>query len=337
MPRGKDLLLSIVESSSLNKIVDVAVGLIVLDGKVLLAQRAAHQHQGGRYEFPGGKVEAGESVPVALARELHEELGIDILAPHFIQRLTYRYPEKTVCLHVYRIDAFHGEPVGREGQPLSWVPLAELYGLNFPDANRPIVRAAQLPSRYVITPALWVDAAEPDQQAAELAALPAWLAEQAIERETDAWLYVRLPDVLPVTYAAAIQQLAMLRPDLKLIAAWDAMAAVDEYVIGRHLTQTALLAATALTREHERKFWFAACHDAASLQQAAKLGVDAVTLGAVLATPTHADRASLGWTGFAALAGLSDVPVYALGGMTPEHLQHARTQGGFGIAGVRFL
>jgi 8-oxo-dGTP diphosphatase len=325
------------ESTPTHKIVDVAVGLIVQDGKALLAQRAAHQHQGGRYEFPGGKVEAGEPVTVALARELHEELGIDVIAPHFVQRLTYHYPEKTVCLHVYRIDTFSGEPIGREGQPLSWVALDVLFDLNFPDANRPIVRAAQLPSHYVITPALWMDGAEEDRQAAELASLPAWLAEQAMEKDTDAWLYVRLPNVLPVTYAAAIQQLSMLRPDLHLIAASDALDSVNEYIVGRHLTQSALLATTQLTRASERDFWFAACHDAASIQHAISLGVDAVMLGSVLETPTHIERAPLGWDGFAMLAAQSDVPVYAIGGMTPAHLGDTRARGGFGVAGIRFL
>ncbi len=324
------------EISSLQA-VDVAVGLIVQDGKALLAQRAAHQHQGGRYEFPGGKVEAGESIVSALARELHEELGIEIVEPHFVQRLTYRYPEKTVCLHVYRIDAFRGEPVGLEGQPLSWVALDALFELNFPDANRPIVRAAQLPLQYVISPNLIVESTKTDRQAAELASLPAWLADQTIEKETDAWLYVRLPDVLPVTYAAAIQQLSMLRPDLKLIAAEDAPESVNEYIVGRHLTQSALLETQELVRSSERDFWFAACHDAASIEQAAKLGVDAITIGAVLPTPTHQDRPSLGWDGFEALAQRSDVPVYAIGGMTPALLAEARMRGGFGVAGIRFL
>lgn len=325
------------EISPSPKVVDVAVGLIVQDGKALLAQRAAHQHQGGRFEFPGGKVEPGEGVEHALARELHEELGIEIVAPYFVQRLTYPYPEKTVCLHVYRIDAFRGEPVGREGQPLSWVALDELFELNFPDANRPIVRAAQLPAHYVISPTLIVDRSEPDQQAAELASLPAWLAEQAMEKETDAWLYVRLPDISAVTYVTAIQHLAMLRPDLKLIAAWDAPESVNDYIAGRHLTQSALLSTHSLARSSERAFWFAACHDLESIQHAAKLGVDAVTLGSVLATPSHEGKPTLGWEGFATLTTQSDVPVYAVGGMTPAHVRESRMRRGFGVAGIRFL
>lgn len=316
--------------NSLNnpKVVDVAVGLIVQNGQALLAKRAEHQHQGGRFEFPGGKVEAGELVTVALARELHEELGIDIHAPQFIQRLTYHYPEKTVRLHVYRIEFFDGEPVGREGQPLYWVLLPQLFELNFPDANRPIVRAAQLPLRYSITS---------DLISAELDALPAWLAEQSIEKETDAWVYVRLPNASSTVYETAIKSLAMLRPDLNLIAAWDASESVNEYIRGRHLTQVALLAKTDLVRQSEQDYWFAACHDDASIAHAVKLGVDAMTLGAVLATPTHPDGLLLGWDGFAQLAKLSDVPVYALGGMQIKDLDQVHANGGFGVAGMRFI
>ena len=310
------------------KVVDVAVGLIVKNGQALLAKRAEHQHQGGRFEFPGGKVEAGEWVTDALARELHEELGIDIHAPQFVQRLTHHYPEKTVCLHIYRIESFDGEPVGREGQPLHWVSLGKLFDLNFPDANRPIVRAAQLPARYSITSNLMM----PEHEA-----IPAWLAEQAIEKETDAWVYVRLPDVSSDIYQAAIQKLSMLRPDLNLIAAWDAPASINAFIRGRHLTQSALLAKTELVRHSEQDYWFAACHDQSSIVHAVQLGVDAITLGAVLATPTHPEQESLGWERFAALVTLSDVPVYALGGMQIKDLDEVRAHGGFGVAGIRFV
>lgn len=311
-----------------HKVVDVAVGLIVQNGQALLAKRAEHQHQGGRFEFPGGKVETGELVTDALARELHEELGITIHQPQFIQRLTYTYPEKTVCLHVYRIESFDGEPIGREGQPLHWVPLAQLFDLNFPDANRPIVRAAQLPQRYSMTSDLMVS---------ELDALPAWLAEQSIEQETDAWVYVRLPHASSDVYETAIKHLSMLRPDLNLIAAWDASESVNEFIRGRHLTQKALLATTHLARQSEQDFWFAACHDQESIAHAMRLGVDAMTLGAVFATPTHPDGKTLGWNGFAQLARMSDIPVYALGGMQPQDIAAAQANGGFGVAGIRFI
>lgn len=323
-----DVVNSQVETETTKKIVDVAVGLIVKNGQALLAKRAEHQHQGGRFEFPGGKVEAGELVTDALVRELHEELGIHIHAPQFVQRLTYHYPEKTVRLHVYRIESFEGEPIGREGQPLHWVDLGQLFELNFPDANRPIVRAAQLPTRYSITSNLMMP---------EHGAIPAWLAEQAIEKETDAWVYVRLPHVSSDIYEAAIQKLAMLRPDLNLIAAWDAPESINTFIRGRHLTQSALVAQTDLVRSSEQDYWFAACHDEKSIVHAVQLGVDAITVGSVFATPTHPDQEALGWARFAQFTQLSDIPVYALGGMQVKDLDDVRANGGFGVAGIRFV
>lgn len=311
-----------------NKIIDVAVGLIIKNGQALLAKRAEHQHQGGRFEFPGGKVETNELVTDALARELHEELGIHIHTPQFVQRLAYRYPEKTVRLHVYRIESFDGEPIGREGQPLYWINLEQLFELNFPDANRPIVRAAQLPRRYSITSNLMMP---------EHDAIPAWLAEQVLEKETDAWVYVRLPDVSPEIYEDALQKLAMLRPDLNLIAAWDAPASLNCFIRGRHLPHASLLAQTHLVRHSERDYWFAACHDEQSIKHAEHLGVDAITLSPIFMTPTHPDQKTLGWEGFAQLAQLSNVPVYALGGMQVKDLHDAYANGGFGVAGIRFV
>jgi len=316
-------------------IVDVAVGLIVREGQVLLAKRAEHQHQGGRYEFPGGKVEAGEAVETALHRELNEELGISILAPQFIQRLTYPYPEKTVRLHVYRIEQFSGDPVGQEGQPLHWMAVDQLHELTFPDANQPIVRAARLPDRYAITPC-W-DVAQAEAEGLVEEELSSWLAEQMIMKETDGWVYVRLPGVSAELYALAVQKLAILRPDLRLIAAWDAPDLVNELITGRHLTQSALMTMSELPRLSIQQYWFAGCHDEASICHAAKIGVDAITLGPVLATPTHPEHTGLGWERFTALARQSDLPVYALGGMQGRDLTLAKACGGYGVAGIRFI
>ena len=163
----------------MTKVVDVAVGLIVQGHQALIAWRGGERHQGDRYEFAGGKVDQGETPAQALVRELHEELGIVVTHQQFLQRLTYAYPEKTVRLHVYRVDQFTGTPHGREGQPLLWVALDQLDQYQFPDANAPIVRAAQLPCHYVISP----DGQQGQQD---------WLKQQAT-LPTNTWLYVRLP------------------------------------------------------------------------------------------------------------------------------------------------
>ena len=121
-------------------------------GKILIARRADTQHQGGLWEFPGGKVEAGEAVNAALARELQEELGIAVQAARPLIKVQHDYPDKQVLLDVWEVSAFSGEPHGVEGQPLAWVSPRELTDYEFPAANQPIVAAARLPAHYLITP-----------------------------------------------------------------------------------------------------------------------------------------------------------------------------------------
>lgn len=123
--------------------IDVVAGIIYsTDGRqVLLALRKPEQHQGDRWEFPGGKQEAGESLRDALQRELFEEIGINVLECSSHSTVEHVYPEKKVHLHFWNITRFSGAPVGREGQSLRWVELAELGKLRFPDANQSIVDA----------------------------------------------------------------------------------------------------------------------------------------------------------------------------------------------------
>ena len=122
------------------------------DGRILIARRAATQHQGGLWEFPGGKVEAGESVDAALARELREELGIEVSRSRALIKVSHDYPDKQVLLDVWEVTGFTGEPHGAEGQPLAWVSPRDLVNYEFPEANAPIVAAARLPDRYLVTP-----------------------------------------------------------------------------------------------------------------------------------------------------------------------------------------
>lgn len=118
----------------------VAVGIITdARGAILIARRPDHVHQGGLWEFPGGKVEAAETVETALRRELHEELGVVIQAAEPWLRVRHPYPEKTVVLEVWRVMAYRGEPHGREGQPLTWALPETLAHFAFPAADAPII------------------------------------------------------------------------------------------------------------------------------------------------------------------------------------------------------
>ncbi|MDX1537689.1 8-oxo-dGTP diphosphatase MutT [Arsukibacterium sp.] len=125
----------------------VAVGVIIRQQaqhkQVLLALRSSKQHQGGKWEFPGGKVEPGETVEAALARELQEELAITVLQARPFMQLNYTYPERQVKLDIWLVTDFSGTPAGLEGQPLQWANVSDLAAISFPDANQPIVERLQ--------------------------------------------------------------------------------------------------------------------------------------------------------------------------------------------------
>ena len=125
-------------------LVHVAVGVILdADNRILIARRSNEAHQGGLWEFPGGKVEALETLQVAMARELREELGIGIGALSPLLEVRHDYGDKQVLLDVHVVRDFTGEAEGKEGQPLRWVTVAELHQFEFPAANVPIVEAVQ--------------------------------------------------------------------------------------------------------------------------------------------------------------------------------------------------
>jgi len=129
----------------MSKTIQVAAAVIFDDkGRIFLAKRLKNAHQGGLWEFPGGKIEADE-VPVdALKRELAEELGIEVVSAEPFISIAFDYPDKAVVLDVFTVSEFQGEPWGREGQQTSWFELQQLATLDFPAANLKILEKLQL-------------------------------------------------------------------------------------------------------------------------------------------------------------------------------------------------
>lgn len=121
------------------KTIHVAAGIVLRGGQIFLTKRAADVHQGGKWEFPGGKVEAGESAEQALSRELNEEIGITVSGVQSYLTIEHQYVEKKVILDFYLVEHFSGEPGGCEGQQFNWFLLNELSGLDFPEANQVVV------------------------------------------------------------------------------------------------------------------------------------------------------------------------------------------------------
>ena len=121
-------------------LIQVAVAVIINDkDEVFISRRSADQHQGNKWEFPGGKVEANEKVEDALHREIKEELGIDIQSQNHLIDITHEYEAKTVKLGVFEIRDWSGEPSGMEGQPTRWIKRVKLNEVEFPKANKAIV------------------------------------------------------------------------------------------------------------------------------------------------------------------------------------------------------
>jgi mutator protein MutT len=125
----------------------VAAVVIDAQGRVLIAQRPKKKHLAGGWEFPGGKLEAGEERLAGLARELREEIGIAIAAPRPLIRVRHAYPTREILLDVWVVRHYTGEPRGLEGQALRWCPQQDLASADLLPADEPVVAALRLPER----------------------------------------------------------------------------------------------------------------------------------------------------------------------------------------------
>ena len=305
------------------RIVHVAVGVIVDDaGQVLIALRPEGVHQGGLWEFPGGKCEPGERVEDALRRELHEELGITVLRQQPLCLIRHHYGDKEVLLDVHRVDRFAGTPVGREGQPIRWVSVDSLESTQFPAANRPIIQRLQLPRMVAITGAARSEEDFFDRFKRLLEQSPSLVQLRCPELDKAALL------------ERAMRCMTLCRRHgvrLQLNAHPSSIVGLD--VDGLHVNARTLM--TLKQRPvADTQLFSASCHDLLELQQAEALRADFVFLSPVAATPSHPGQAALGWQAFSALAAAVCVPIYALGGLGAQDVEAALEHGAAGIAGI---
>ena len=295
-------------------------------GEVLVARRPDDAHQGGLWEFPGGKLESGEQVLAGLSRELAEELGITVESARPLIRVCHDYADRGVLLDVWQVSAWHGHIHGREGQELRWLAVNALAELPMPAADVPVVTALRLPERYLITPSPGHD------RQAFLAALGAsidagvrLLALRA-KALSSADLTTLSRRVAGICHAGGARMLVNGDPALLDASGAD----------GVHLDSARLMAAKRRPVP-AAALLAASCHDARELAQAARIGVDFAVLSPVAATPSHAKAPALGWRRFQQLVEQVNLPVFALGGLGSEHVGAAWDHGGQGIAAMRAL
>jgi len=303
--------------------IDVAAAVLIReDGSFLLAQRPEGKVYGGYWEFPGGKLEPGELPARALARELHEELGLDIEDPSPWITRVYTYPHGTVRLRFFRVRRWRGELHGLEGQAFAWQRSVRITVAPMLPANEPVLRALALPDEYAISNATEVG------EEAFLAALA--------QRTSAGLRLVQLREkTMPADRLARLA--ARVVPIVRgaggiVLVNGDEGIARESGADGVHLT-AAQLAATARRPQFERVG--VSVHAAAELRKAESLGLDFAVLGPIHATPTHPRAATLGWDGFQRIARDAALPVFAIGGLARRDLERARAHGAHGVAMIR--
>ena len=342
------------------KTVNVAVAVIHYHNQYLLGFRAASQHQGNRYEFVGGKIDAHETAKQALIREVAEETGINIANNTVVKlgRLHHDYGDKQVCLQVYRIEVtaqqyaqYKNLSCGLEGQKLTWVDKAKLLAGHYdlPAANKTILVWLQLPVQITITYPLAHFNGFPNPRAA-------WSQYHHEHIAADALVYMRIK----VAGAEdSIERLLQLRSDIKAIAP-DHLhtdkadnAVINRQIIAGHLTQTQLMQWSSGVAKESMSYsalstslpLIVSCHDADSINAANQLAffrlqqqlppVIGIFLAPVECTQTHPDTPPLGWEAWSKLAELADMPVIGLGGLSPVMSEQAMLHGGIAVAGIR--
>ena len=300
---------------------------VMLDpqGRVLLAQRPPGKHLAGLWEFPGGKLETGEPPADGLVRELREELGVEAVVGEPLIRVPWRYGERSLLLDARLVRRWQGEPESLDGQALRWCEPASVELDLLAPADRHILRALQLPTRYAIT------ADEPPTMFDE------W--QQRIGGAIAAgqsMVLLRFPQ-WPTTQVRKLA--AGLLDQARTHGAHLLLSGDVEGALALGQGVGVQLKSTQLSSWQERPLpaaqWVgASCHHADDLGRAEQIA-DFATVSPVASTASHSDAVPLGWDAFARLVDRTAVPVYALGGMTLDQQDAARHAGGQGVAGIR--
>lgn len=310
---------------SSDNIVHVAVAVIQnKHGQILIAKRPEDSHQGGLWEFPGGKVEQNESVQQALSRELFEETGIKILDSEPLIRIHHCYTDKTVLLDVWCVVDFTGDAHGKEGQQVAWVSRDSLSEYTFPKANLPIINAINLPDKYMITGSF--------NSKSRLVENISYAVDQGVKL-----IQFRAPQLDVDSYfrcAKLIYENIQI-DEVRLLLNTSHELYINRHAYnfshGLHLNSKEIKSIPSEQRDYLTS---TSIHDLNELRYAEDKNIDLVLLSPVKHTLSHPDRWPIGWEKFKEITDNAKVPVYALGGMTRSDIPQARLYGGQGIAAI---
>ena len=309
------------------KTVHVAAAVIErADGTFLLGQRAADTVYAGYWEFPGGKIEAGETAHAALVRELREELGIEVIRADPWLHREHHYAHAHVHLNIFRVREWRGEITDHVHSALCWEAADATRVEPMLPANAPVLAALAMPDFYAITHAATLGVAEQLRQL-----------QTALERG------VRLVQVREASLANdervafANAAVALCRSfGARILINSDLELAQKSGADGVHLNAKQLVS---LNARPPFSLVAASCHSAAELSHAASMHCDFAVLGPVKPSATHPDAAGIGWAEFTKLMttehATPPLPVYAIGGLTQADTDAARRAGAHGVAAIR--
>lgn len=320
---------SIYNRITMSDIVHVAVVVLVNDDdEVCISLRHKDVHQGGLWEFPGGKVEPDETVEDALIREIDEELNVQIKRFRPLITIMHTYSDKHVCLHVYKALFYSGEVEGLEGQQVKWAKVSLLSDYDFPEANMPIIKALQLPEKYLIT-GKFIDCDDFIRKLTN--ALGHGIKLVQLRLKTDSLEDLSQLQTL-VEKAALLCKQADAKLMLNLPAAFIEVIDLSKIEFsGFHADSRSL---KIIPGRPKGKLFSASCHNTEELARALQLKADFVVLSPVQKTASHPEMQALGWQPFSDMLDNMAVPVYALGGVSEHDMEKAWSHGAQGIAAI---
>ncbi len=302
---------------------NVSVGVLINPNKkILLAQRPESRTWSGWWEFPGGKLEKNEVPEEALARELKEEINIDVLNCEKWVTRNYLYEEYSVTLYFFKVTEWYGQITAKENQKLLWINPYEVNKSTILPPNLFILNALSLPTQYGIT-----NMSETPKEIFFIQLLKQL--EQGLKMIQIREKNLTLRELKKIT----LEIVKICKPfSAKVILNSSIELANDVNANGVHLNAIEL---KKFNKKSKNIIVSASCHSEEEVKIAQDKDIDFVVLSPVKRTISHPEGVALGWDNFLNITNSYDIPIYALGGMKKIDINNALDSGAIGIASQR--